>query len=92
MSNKVIFLGSKSLGYSILERMCEINRSSLDSIITFDDRNDSRSKLEKFENFASKKSIKLYILDGPKGLSKIIKNHKPDLVMVIGWYWIILKH
>jgi len=88
MINKVFFLGSKKLGYSVLKEMYNINQD-ISRIITYNDKADKRSYLEEFEEFSLKKKIVLNILDKPSELFDLIEEEVPDLVIVAGWYWII---
>lgn len=91
MINNVLFLGSKKLGYTVLEKMYSINQDKLSEIVTLDDSGDKRSYLERFKEFASFNGIKITILKGPVGFKDVIEKGKPDLVVVAGWYWIISK-
>ena len=91
MIEKVLFIGSKSLGLSCMRLLDNIKPGSSNVIVTLKDINDSRSKLEEFKSYAEKKNKVLYVLDKHTGLKKIIEEEKPDLCIVVGWYWIIRK-
>ena len=86
---KVLFLGSKPLGLRVLQEIYDINSKKLVRIITFDDSNDQRSCLQEFKIFSDTTKIELNILNGPSGLKSLINKCQPDLVLVVGWYWII---
>lgn len=53
MSDKVIFIGSKSLGYHVLKTMYELNPEILDACITMDDITDSRSCLKDIKEYCA---------------------------------------
>ena len=92
MYKKVLFLGSKKLGLSILKTIYHLSGNSLKCIVTFNDSNDERSCLSKFKSFSNENEIPLYIAEKPSELKDVLLHWKPDLVMVIGWYWIISDH
>lgn len=87
--NKVFFIGSKKLGYSILKKLHSVDEESICKIITIDDTKDNRSSYNKFQNFATKNKISIDVLNNPSELSTIINEEKPELIIVSGWYWII---
>lgn len=89
MINRVMFIGSKKLGLRALQRLYEMDSSKLCGVITFDDGNDERSKLDEFIEYCKKENIELFIIKKNSELIDIIKNNKPELCMVICWYWII---
>ncbi|HEY5123960.1 MAG TPA: methionyl-tRNA formyltransferase [Ignavibacteria bacterium] len=85
--NKVLFIGSKHLGLSCLKIIFSIEPKSLAAIVTLNDTIDIRCKLKEFKSFAEQKKKKLYILEKQSGLKDIIEKEKPDLCIVVGWYW-----
>ena len=87
--NKVFFLGSKNMGYRVLKKMYSIDPHSLERIITIDDSDDDRSCYDKFCTFATQNNIPLSVLNKPSELSPIVGDQNPELIMVVGWYWII---
>jgi len=89
MIDKVLFLGSKNIGYSVLEEMYRVAPVSLCGIVTLNDTINDMSYVSHFKLFAASKNIPIHLLDGPKGLKSIIKELKPKLIVVVGWYWII---
>ena len=50
--DKVVFLGSKSLGLQVLRTVYGLRPESLSAVITFDDRTDVRSDLDGFKSFS----------------------------------------
>ena len=47
----MIFIGSKKLGLEVLAKIYELNPKQLKGVITFDDSNDVRTKLDSFPSF-----------------------------------------
>lgn len=88
---KVVFIGSKELGYSVLKKIYELDKESLCGCITYDDRIDSRSAFDEITGFCKKESIALYVLENPKKIGEVLQKLEPDLCFVLGWYFIIEK-
>jgi len=91
MIKKVLFLGSKQLGLISVKNLYFSAPNKLFGIITFDDSKDERSILGNFKQFSYEKKIPIYILKNPSELSDLIEKGKPDMIIVVGWYWIINK-
>ena len=92
MTNKpknLIFIGSKELGLKAMKTIFNLAPSSLTRVISFDDSNDSRSSFPEFSRFCKDNNVNLTILKKPSDLSREIKKNKPEICIVIGWYWII---
>jgi len=89
MIKKVFFLGSKQLGLISAKNLYFSAPNKLSGIITFDDSKDERSVLGDFKQFSYEKKIPIYILKKPSELLGLIEKEKPDLIIVVGWYWII---
>lgn len=87
--DKVLFIGSKSLGFKSLQAIYESNKESLLGVLTFDDSNDVRSCFIEYQNFCNQKNIPLYIAKNRADSEQIISALKPLMAIVIGWYWII---
>ena len=60
---KVLFIGSKTLGLQILREMHSLDANSLIGAITIDDRKDSRSVLNEITEYCSRNSLQLYIVE-----------------------------
>lgn len=88
---KVVFVGSKKLGLNCLKSIYNLKPDVLTDIITLDDSKDSRSILKDFEAFAKEKSVNFHIALNRKNFEEIIHEIKPDLGVVIGWYWLLTK-
>lgn len=89
MIERVIFIGSKDLGLSILEAIYKIAPDKLRCIITIDDSKDTRCSLASFKRFAQKTGKEILVLDKHLQLKSAIDERKPDLCVVSGWYWIL---
>ena len=89
MENRFLFIGSKKLGLNALKEAYSISPTSLISVITIDDQNDSRSEYKEFQSFCNNNLISLCTITKNSQLEKYIDSYKPDLCLVVGWYWII---
>ena len=87
--NRVIFIGSKSIGFECVRAIYEINPDVLRGIITIDDRNDLRSRYNEFRAFATERNLPIYFADNRTQAEKILLDLNPDLCLVVGWYWLI---
>lgn len=89
--DKVMFIGSKQMGFNALKRMYELAPDALCGCVTYDDRNDTRSVYDSIIQFCNEKEIPSYSLTGRCDISQIIIDNNPDICFVIGWYFIIQK-
>lgn len=87
--NKILFIGSKQIGLKCLSEIYSLSPDSLIGIITIDDRNEKRSVFVDLNSFASVNSIKFHIAQNRKHFESLIKELKPELCIVVGWYWMI---
>ncbi len=85
----MIFIGSKQIGLDVLSKVFGLYPDKLQGIVTFDDSNDKRTKLDSFKTFSTTSKKPLYILTKPSELGNIVEKVKPDIGIVVGWYWII---
>ena len=91
---KVLFVGSKKLGYLSLIKIHELDPESLIGVVTIDDTNDKRSYFLEIIEYCKSNSIpiyKPYILNVGQDFDLIVKKLKQDIVFVMCWYWIISK-
>lgn len=86
---KVVFLGSKTIGFKCLNKMYSLKPDAIKAVITINDKDDTRSVLDDFISFCSKNNINLNIVNKRAEADSLIKELKPDLCIVIGWYWLI---
>ena len=89
--SRVLFLGSKQVGLRVLQEIFSLSPETLIGVITIDDTNDSRTKLNDFEAYARRNALELHVGKSRKDSERIIEELKPDLCMVVGWYWLISK-
>jgi len=82
-------MGSKQLGLRVLQEMYSLSPETLIGILTIDDNNDTRTVLNEFKKISNKNGIELHIAKNKKQSEKIIEALKPDLCLVVGWYWLI---
>jgi len=90
--DRVLFIGSKSLGLRCLEVIHVLEPNSLLGIVTFDDRHDARSEYDGFEAFAARTGHAIFALKHCKQLGEVIQQLEPELCVVVGWYWLIPEH
>lgn len=86
-----MFLGSKKLGLISAKALYDSAPGILAGIITINDFKDKRNILDDFRQFAEDKKIPFSVLQKPSELSVLIDQKKPDMIIVVGWYWIINK-
>lgn len=86
---KVIFVGSKELGYKVLKTMYYLSPKQLNACITMDDADDSRSHKKEIKEFCLENSISYFEVTGNCDISQIIADRMPDICFVVGWYRII---
>lgn len=86
---KVLFMGSKQIGLRVLREIHSLSPDTLIGAITFNDTDDTRSVFNGFEDFSRTNNVDLYVANNKKHSEKIINQLKPDLCLVVGWYWLI---
>src|SRR5688572_26850575 len=87
--NRVLFMGSKQLGCRVLQEIHYLSPETLIGILTIDDTNDTRTTFSEFQHIAQKNELDFYVAQNRKHSEQIIEELKPDLCLVVGWYWII---
>ena len=91
MYERVVFLGSKSAGLRLLERLHFVNPERLVGAITLDDGADARSALDHLRQFTTEKRIPLHVARNRTHSEALLSELRPDLVFVLGWYWLLTK-
>ena len=86
---KVVFLGSKLLGLHALNAIHGLRPDALLAVVTFNDTADPRSDLAGFRKFAEITGKPLYVAKNASDAEGIIKSLRPDLCLVVCWYWMI---
>lgn len=89
MFERVLFLGSKRLGLNVLRTLCELRPEAIVGCVTVDDSCDTRSELDGFREFCENSSLPFDVLTGPCDISAQIDKYRPDLCVVVGWYYLI---
>lgn len=88
-NNHILFVVSKSTGFTALKSFLEININSAVSILALDDRKDQRTCFKEIIEISKKYNIQPLVAKNKNCLNDVISKYKPDLVFVCGWYWII---
>lgn len=91
MINRVLFIGSKESGFRMLETLQKISKDTLVGCVTVNDTDDIRSELKKIKQFCFQRKIPIEVLSGRCDLTDSIKKYKPELCIVMGWYYLISK-
>lgn len=89
MFRRVLFIGSKESGFNVLKILYKLSPDTLVGCVTVDDITDTRSKRNEIDNYCNGNSIPIDILTGRCDLTASIEKYKPDLCIVMGWYYII---
>jgi methionyl-tRNA formyltransferase len=87
--SKVLFIGSKELGLSILKEIYLLSPDTLLGVITIDDHDDTRTMFKEFQKFSDTNKIKLYVAKNKQHSEEIITDLQPDLCLVVCWYWLL---
>ena len=88
---RVVFLGSKRLGLGCLETMHRLSPETLAGVVTIDDRDDARTALDDFVAFCAARQLPFRIAKDRRHSEDIIREFKPELCFVAGWYWLFGK-
>lgn len=83
--SEVIFLGSKRSGLNALTILTEVLSGSLDRVITFDDRADTRSCFDELHSFCASRGLKIQVI-APRQLESELGATPPAKIFVVGWY------
>jgi methionyl-tRNA formyltransferase len=86
---RVLFVGSKKLGLSVLQKLHEISPGSIVSAVTLNDVDDTRSCLGEFSSSCEARKIPLEVTSGSSAIETAISKHRPDWCIVCGWYRIL---
>ena len=92
MIKKVILMISKNIGLRCLTALTTQNYHQyfkVTHVITIDDHNDTRSKLNEIKLCARRLQIPILIAHNRDVADKTLLEMKPDLCLVAGWYWLI---
>jgi len=84
-----LFLGSKTLGLSVLRVLRESAPGALAGAVTIDDTADSRSALREFRDYCAGIKLPLWVARDRAHATAIISEVQPQRCIVVGWYWLI---
>lgn len=82
----VVVLGSKAAGLATLETVSTVAPKTLAAVVTPDDRGDGRSCFDEISTVARELDLPLTDTDASPDVEAALDRHKPDLVIVCGWY------
>src|SRR5688572_17830936 len=86
---RVLFIGSKRIGLTVMSEMLRLHRSSVIGALTIDDQTDPRSVFASICELARLNNVPICVAANRSESEKFILASKPDLCIVAGWYWII---
>jgi len=86
---RAIFVGSKTLGLEIFRVLLDSSSDTTWAAVHPDDQRDSRSCLSSWQQLTASRNIPFVVARSHSELSTVVKEFKPDLGMVCGWYRII---
>lgn len=88
---RVLFLGSKRLGLRILEQMAILRPEALVGAVVLDDRSDRRTVHDEFLTLCGQRGIPMHEVARRSQVAGIISHTRPDLCIVVGWYWLFSR-
>jgi methionyl-tRNA formyltransferase len=86
---RVLFLGSKHQGLQALRAVHAAVEEALVGFVTLDDRDDARSVLDQFLDMTRASGITGAVATSRSDSEARISEFRPDLVVVVGWYWLL---
>ena len=87
--SNAIFLGSKKFGFEIFKCMYSSKKTIKWTIICPDDKNDTRSYLSEFKNFAQKNNLEIKVFNSKMKTFNYLKKKKSNFMIVCGYYDIL---
>lgn len=89
MIERLLFVGSKALGLSVLRLIHDRVPAILTGAITIDDSNDCRSAYEDFAKFTRDRGIPLETVKTRHQFRSVLEKYQPEKCVVVGWYSLI---
>lgn len=86
---KVLFIGSKTLGFKILQTIFSISDKYSLEILSIEDQQDARSAYSDIKKFAVINNLPIKIAKNRKESEQMIIDIAPDICIVVCWYWLI---
>jgi methionyl-tRNA formyltransferase len=88
---RVLFLGSKRVGLRCLETLHAIAPANLVGLVTPDDSRDVRTVKPELEAFCRRTAIPLSVAVSRRDIPDVLRDYRPDLCVVVGWYWLLSR-
>lgn len=88
-ARNALFIGSKSLGLEIFKTLLNSPAETIWTIVHPDDRDDPRSCLPAWQEFADARKLPIIIAGTNSELAAAIDMFRPDVGLVCGWYRIV---
>ena len=86
---RVLFVGSKQQGLQALRAVHAAVGDRLVGFVTIDDRDDGRSVCDELLGAAAVSGIPGVVATSRRDSEARISEFQPDLVVVVGWYWLL---
>lgn len=84
-----MFIGSKRMGLRCVTAMQASDAADLTTIVTFDDRADSRTAFNELHCFGERHQIPVVVVHSDATLLAAVAGVQPELAIVCGWYSMI---
>jgi methionyl-tRNA formyltransferase len=84
-------MGSKQIGLAVLREMHRLAPKYLVGAMTIDDRSDARSVYTDLVAFCAGCGLALKTVPNRTEAEAVIAELRPDLCIVVGWYWLISR-
>ena len=91
MIERVAWIGSKQLGLRALRTMHELAPSKVCGAVTIDDRDDARTMYDAINDYCRDNGIPLFVVANRRELKATLEMLKPEICVVVCWYWIVDK-
>lgn len=86
---RVVFVGSKQLGLTVLQLLQELMPDRLVGAVTSDDAADTRSVLGEMQAWSVRNDVRLAVATSRREADELVSSLRADLCVVAGWYWLI---
>lgn len=88
-SERIAFIGSKSLGLEVLQALHRTLGDRLGLVVTCNDEKDSRGCFESYKEWCAKACKPIVVVSGKSALQRTLTENKIDCAFVAGWYQLI---
>jgi methionyl-tRNA formyltransferase len=76
------------MGLECLKRIHALDPDALLAVMTVDDRSDTRTVYDDFVTFSTDNKVKIRVARNRAESENIVDELRPDLCIVVGWYWL----